>query len=132
MQFENTSTSRIDLENLTFHYFYSAEGGGVDEVSCEQWNFSNANCPAGFDANVRTTGYEDTTASHEVSWVYTQGFLAANTVSGSVQVSIHGNGPYDRSDDYSFEGTPATQLDECENIVVTNADGVPIWGFLPQ
>lgn len=131
MVFQNTTNSRVDIENLTFHYFYSAEGSGVDDVTCISANFSNASCSI-FEARVLTTEYEDATASHEVSFEYTQGFLAGNALSGSVQFSIHGNGPYQRANDYSFQEVPATMLAPCEFIVVTNADGVPIWGRLPE
>jgi len=131
MMFQNVSNTRVYLDDLTFHYYYSAEGGGVDEVRCVWANFSNGSCSI-FDAEILTTGYDDTSASHEVSFGYTQGYLDGNTVSGSVQFEIRGNGPYQRANDYSFQDVPATQLDECKFIVVTNADGVPIWGIPPE
>lgn len=134
IQLWNTSTAPISLEGLRFRYFYSAEGGGEDEVMCEQVNFTGATCGI-FDAEVLVTEYDDPTATDEVAFWFSTGSLPPGQNTGSIRFSIYGNGPYQRGNDYSFQGAPTAtgaMPAECENIVAMNVDDVPIWGVLPE
>jgi len=131
LQLQNTSSEPIDLVGLRFHYYYSAEGTGTDSALCDRIGFEGATCPW-FGQDVRETGYEDASASDEVVFWFTDGELARGATTGSIRFSINGNGPYDRSNDYSFQNAANTSMTTCDHIVVTNADDVPIWGLLPD
>jgi hypothetical protein len=134
VQLWNPTNVPISLDGLRFRYFYSAEGSGVDEVMCDQVNFTGGSCNI-FDAEVLTTEYEEPTATDEVTFWFYAGTLGANQNTGSIRFSISGNGPYQRANDYSFQGTPTAtgaMPAPCENVVAVNVDGVPIWGVLPE
>lgn len=134
IQLWNPGNAPLALSGLQFRYFYSGAESGRDQVRCDQVNFTNGGC-AVFAAEVLTTEYGDPMASHEVAFEFSGGTLSANQTTGPIRFSIYGNGPYQRGDDYSFQGAPTSNSQmpaACENIVVLNADGVPLWGFLPE
>ena len=134
IQLWNEGSAPVAFDSLKFRYFYSAEGSGSDEVSCDTVNFTNGNCSI-FAGEAFATEYDNPMASHEVEFSFSLGTLLPGRNTGSIRFSIHDNGPYQRGNDYSFQGAP-TGLGEmpaaCENIVVMNADDVAIWGVLPE
>lgn len=133
MQLLNVGPARIEFDDLTFRYFFSSEGSGSDQVRCDQLNFEGATCMALFTGDVLDTGFDDVTATQEVAFHLSGGALDPNENTGSILFTIQGNGPYQRANDYSFEGTPAgPNMARCDKIVVMNADDVPIWGVLPK
>jgi hypothetical protein len=133
LQFQNTGSETISLEGLRFHYYYSADGTGTDDATCDSVNFTGATC-ALFNHEVLETEYDDASASDEVVFWFTGGTLAPGAATGSIRFSINGNGPYQRSNDYSFQDVPLSNmpLSMCERVVAVNADGVPVWGLLPD
>ncbi len=134
IQLWNTTSAPISLEGFRFRYFYSAEGSGVDEVMCNQVNFTGGTCDI-FDAELLATEYEDPSATDEVAFWFSAGTLGPGQNTGSIRFSIAGNAPYQRGNDYSFEGTPTAtgaMPAPCENIVAMNVDDVPIWGIVPD
>jgi len=131
LQLQNTGSEPIDLVGLRFHYYYSAEGTGADEVSCDQINVMGATC-SWFSGAASETEYEDASASHEVVFSFSSGTLAPGATTGSIRFSINSNAPYQRSNDYSFDNPGNASGVMCDRIVAATVDDVPIWGLLPD
>lgn len=134
MQLHNRGSSPIALDSLRFRYFFSAEGSGSDQVLCDQLNFTGGTCSL-FDGEVLATEYEDPMATDEAAFWFSGGMLPAGESTGSIRFLIQNNGPYQRANDYSFQGVPTATgavPAPCENIVAMNVDDVPIWGILPE
>lgn len=131
LQLQNTGTEPIDLPGLRFHYYYSSAGTGADEVMCDQINLQGATC-AWFDGEASETEYDDTTASDEVVFSFTDGRLAPGAMTGSIRFSINNDVADQRSDDYSFDNPQNASGVMCERIVATNVDDVPLWGLPPD
>jgi hypothetical protein len=61
--------------------------------------------------------------------------VGAGTQTGAIIFTISGNGPYTRSNDFSFMdliSTPSTGLVSCRHVVLKNEAGVAIWGLTPK
>lgn len=133
LQLRNDGDQRVMLADLTFHYYYSSESqSGTDQVSCTAMNFSGGSCSV-FMGQSLETDFEDPSASHEIEFYFGAGWVDPATMSGAMLFTIEGNGPYQRGNDYSYQGVRTDAVFEpCENVVVTAEDGVPLWGRLPE
>ena len=134
LQLNNIGPTAVVLDGLTFHYYYSSDGAfGSDQATCNAVNFTDGSC-ASMMLQAGETQFADPTASHEVQFRFSGASIAAGAMTGSILFTIQGNGPYQRANDYSFEGvaTNTTNFSPCDHVVVTNKDGVPLWGTPPE
>lgn len=133
LQLRNDGTQRITLSDFTYHYFYSSESQfGRDQVSCTAMNFSGGTCSV-FMGQSLETDYEEPSASREIEFRLSAGSVDPGTMTGALQFAIEGNGPYQRDNDYSYQGVPTdNSFAVCEHVVVKGEDGVPVWGRLPE
>src|SRR5690606_17692605 len=134
LQLTNSGPTAVALDGLTFHYYYSSDGAfGTDQATCNAVNFTGGSCTS-MMLDVYPTGFDDPTASHEVRFRFTSGSIAAGTMTGAILFTIQGNGPYQRGNDYSFDGVPTntTNFAPCDHVVVTDKEGVALWGIPPD
>jgi hypothetical protein len=134
LQLNNIGPTAVVLDGLTFHYYYSSDGSfGSDQVTCNAVNFTGGSC-ASMMLDVYETQFVDPTASHEVQFRFMGASIASGAMTGPILFTIQGNGPYQRANDYSFYGVPTntTNFAPCDHVVLTNKDGVVLWGTPPE
>ena len=133
LQFENVGPEAIALERLTFHYYYSAETmGAADSATCNAVNLQGGSCD-NLLLQARATGLDEPQATREIRLLFAAGEIPSLGMTGAVEFTISGNPPYDRANDYSFQGveSESSGFSPCESVIVTDADGVAIWGLPP-
>ena len=118
----NTGTTSIPLNSVSVRYWYTIDGTGAQAGTCAS------------AAHPCTVAFQSPTANKPTADQYAlisfgSGTLAPGADTDEVQVTMHGSGTYNQTNDYSFSDTGANFLDEMH--LTGYVSGKLIWGTAP-
>ncbi len=118
----NTGTTSIALNNVSVRYWYTIDGTGAQAGVCASMAHP---CTIAFQSPTANKANADQYAVIS----FAGGTLAPGADTGEVQVTMHGSGNYNQTNDYSFDNTGANYLDEMH--ITGYVSGKLIWGAAP-
>jgi hypothetical protein len=118
----NTGTTPIALNSVSVRYWYTMDGTGAQAGTCANPLHP---CTIAFQTPATTKP----TADQYAVISFAAGTIAPGADTGEVQITMHGSGNYDQSNDYSFTDTGANFIDQ-PNITGYVA-GKLVWGAPP-
>ena len=125
---------RRALTDVSLHYYYSADGSeGAEQITCNTMGVAGGSCSS-VSLLLSDADTSVTSAQREARVVFEAGWVDAGTQTGALIFTISGNGPYTRTNDFSYMdlfSTPSVGSIPCEHIVLMNEAGVAIWGLTP-
>jgi hypothetical protein len=120
----NLGTTSIALDAVSVRYWYSTDGTGAQAGTCSS---AAHPCTIAFQTPVTT----HPTADQYAVISFAGGTLAPGADTGEIDVTMHGTGSYDQTNDYSYDPTTGANFTDEMNIT-GYVSGRLIWGTPPS
>jgi hypothetical protein len=118
----NTGTTSIPLNSVSVRYWYTIDGTGAQAGTCAS---AAHPCTIAF----QNPTVNKPTADQYAVISFASGTLAPGADTGEIQVTMHGSGNYNQTNDYSFDNTGANFADEMH--ITGYVSGKLLWGAAP-